>query len=289
MTCGILVVDKPAGLTSHDVVARVRRAQRTREVGHTGTLDPFATGVLVLALGEALKMAAHLTGQDKIYEAVVVLGRETDSLDHTGAITREGDVPPLGSVERPSPALLEALAGERARTAQVPPAVSAIHVDGERAHARVRRGESVDLPPRPVAVRSLELLEVGDRELRLRVHSAKGYYVRSLARDLAAALGTVGHLRALRRHRSGAFALDDARALDAPPLPLVDALRRVFPCVQLQDADRVQALRHGKRIAAEDLQVDDDVTFACFDADDVPVALVQRHEGRLIVQRGFRP
>ena len=282
---GILVVDKPAGLTSHDVVARVRRMQHTRDVGHTGTLDPFATGVMVLGLGEGLKLVAHLTEQDKIYEAEVVLGVQTDSLDGTGTKIAEAPVPLLGTLEDPAPALLAALDAERARTAQIPPAISAIHVDGVRAYERARRGESVDLPPRAVAVRALELLAVYNDRLRLRVHTGKGYYVRALARDLATAVGTVGHLSTLRRLQSGAFTLADARALDAPPLALPEVLRRLFPVVQVGEHEAI-ALGHGKRIAAP-AEIAVDTTVACM-REETPIALVRRQDEELIVLRGFR-
>lgn len=290
---GLLVVDKPEGLTSHDVVARARRAHKTREIGHTGTLDPFATGVLVLGVGEGLKLVAHLTEQDKIYEAVVGLGIETDSLDRTGATVKTAPVPELGTLEAPAPALLEALAAELARTTQVPPAASAIHIDGERAHERLRRGETVVMPERPVAVRALTLLGIdgsaaGATSLRIRVHSAKGYYVRAFARDLAERLGTAGHLRELRRIQSGAFGIEEAGAVDGALIELVPALRRLFPCVTLDDPEHAQALRHGKRLELGDLDAPARGTFIAFDAHGAPIALARVEDGRVVVQRGFR-
>lgn len=286
---GLLVVDKQPGMTSHDVVARARRVLKTREVGHTGTLDPFATGVLVLGVGEALKVAAHLTDQDKEYEALIALGAETDSLDLTGAVVRNAAVPPLGTTESPVATLLEALEAEAARTTQVPPAASAIHIDGERAHERLRRGETVVMPERPIAVRSLQLLAIEAPDLlRVRVHAAKGYYVRALARDLANRLGTAGHLRELRRLRSGVFTIDEAGPVEGSLVPLLTALRRLFPCVELADPDRVQAMRHGKRIEVADLDVPAHELFVALDATGAPIALARREADRIIVQRGFR-
>ncbi|RYE85734.1 MAG: tRNA pseudouridine(55) synthase TruB [Myxococcales bacterium] len=286
---GLLVVDKQPGMTSHDVVARARRVLRTREVGHTGTLDPFATGVLVLGVGEALKVAAHLTEQDKEYEAVIALGAETDSLDLTGAVIRTAPLPELGTTDAPSAGLREALVAEAARTSQVPPAASAIHIDGERAHERLRRGETLVMPERPVAVRSLQLLavEAPDR-LRVRVHAAKGYYVRALARDLADRLGTAGHLVELRRLRSGLFTIAEAGPVEGPLVSLNDALRRLFPSREIADPDRVQAMRHGKRIDVADLDLPADTTFVAFDATGAPIALARREADLIVVQRGFR-
>lgn len=284
---GLLVVDKQPGMTSHDVVARARRAHRTKHVGHTGTLDPFATGVLVLGFGEGLKIAAHLTEQDKEYEALIALGTETDSLDLTGVVIREAPVPELGSAAAPAQRLIAALAAEAARTAQVPPAASAIHIDGERAHERLRRGEIVVMPERPVAVRALELVAIESPSLlRVRVHAAKGYYVRALARDLAERLGTAGHLQELRRVRSGAFGIEEAGPVEGALVPLETALRRLFPCVHVADPDRATALRHGKRIPVLDLDVPASGVFVLFD--DRPLALATVASGLVVVQRGFR-
>lgn len=229
---GVLIVDKPAGPTSHDVVSRVRRALGTRAVGHAGTLDPMATGVLVVLVGEAAKLSAYLTADDKRYDATVRLGSETHTLDAEGEVTATAPVPPLtrAEVER---ALL-AFYGE---TQQVAPIVSAIKRDGEALHKRARRGEDVEAPVRTVTLHAAELLGVdvvapgasegvaesasdgadGRTEIRLRLHVGKGFYVRSLARDLGRALGTLGHLSALRRTASGALVVGPEA-----PLPTVD-------------------------------------------------------------------
>ena len=276
---GVLVLDKPRGPTSHDVVARMRRALRTRAVGHAGTLDPMATGVLVVAVGEATKLVPWLTAHDKAYEATIALGIETDTLDAMGRELRR--VPPgesllaalgvsegvgvgvgVGVGERVlerSP-LLQAFEAERARTLQTPPVFSAIREGGERAFDRARRGEAFELTARPVVVRALELLgcAADPPSLRVRLEVGKGYYVRSLARDLAQALGTVGHLTSLRRTRSGGFTLDEALPLDAPPetlraalQPLAKAAARALPAVHLTEAGARDA-GHGRSVAASD-------------------------------------
>ena len=249
---GVLVIDKPRGPTSHDVVARVRRALKTREVGHAGTLDPMATGVLVVAVGEATKLVPWLTAHEKAYRTTIRLGVATSSLDAEGTVVESVAVPD-DAFDR----LEEALAAERARSEQIPPAVSAIKIDGVAAHARVRRGETLELPPRAVAVHDLTVLGVRREahEIDLEIRCAKGYYVRSLARDLAERLGTVGHLTMLRRTASGPFGLDEAVALDAPDLaehllPLTRAAARTLGTVTLTDEGAIRA-GHGKKLFAE--------------------------------------
>ena len=261
---GVLVVDKPKGPTSHDVVAKLRRLLKTRQVGHCGTLDPMATGVLVVAFDEATKLVPYLTADDKEYITTIALGVETDSLDADGAETRRVPISDevraalsIANDSHDESVLTRAIAAEAARTEQVPPAVSAIKIDGERAHALARRGEAPDLPPRPVALRGIELLGVEVEPvplLRLRLDVAKGYYVRALARDLAAALGTVAHLTALRRIRSGAFFADDMISLDDAPgvveestLSLEDAAKRALPACVLDEAG-VRAAGFGQKI-----------------------------------------
>ncbi|MBX3231614.1 MAG: tRNA pseudouridine(55) synthase TruB [Labilithrix sp.] len=246
---GVLVVDKPRGPTSHDVVARVRKALKTRAVGHAGTLDPMATGVLVVAVGEGTKLVPWLTADDKTYAATIHLGTTTHSLDADGDVTASAPVP--DDLARRLPAALEA---ERARKEQVPPAVSAIRIGGERAHALARAGKlgEAALPPRPVEVRSLTLERIAGADVDVVVEVMKGYYVRSLARDLAAALGTVGHLTALRRIRSGAFTIEHAIALDdvGPEalIPLDRAAAIALPVTVLDD-DGVRAVSYGQRVA----------------------------------------
>ncbi len=205
----MLRVDKPRGPTSHDVVAAARRALGQREVGHAGTLDPMATGVLVLMLGEATKLSAHLSADDKAYEATVAFGAETDSLDADGEVVARA---PEGTAAPTRAAIERALAAMRGTLSQVPPVVSAIKVDGEAMHARVRRGEVVVPEAREVVLRDavVNSASADPAECSLSLTVSKGFYVRSLARDLALALGTRGHLTALRRTRSGAFTLEGA-------------------------------------------------------------------------------
>jgi tRNA pseudouridine55 synthase len=262
---GVLVVDKPPGRTSHDVVARLRRLLGTRRVGHAGTLDPMATGVLVALVGEGTKLAPYLTADDKSYLAVVAFGTATDTLDADGRPTVSAEVPPdllaeIAAVPAPVPRIAAALAAEAARREQVPPVYSAIHVDGERSYDRARAGEVVDLAPRSVAVRHLVLdgPSPGEARISLDLTVSKGYYVRSLARDLGEHLGVPAHLAALRRTRSGAFTLADAVPLDAGAERLKaailspgEAARRALPVGRLGE-EGVQRARQGKRLGAGD-------------------------------------
>lgn len=203
---GVLVVDKPNGPTSHDIVALARRALGTRAVGHTGTLDPMATGVLALVTGEATKLARYLSGQDKEYTATIALGVETDTLDAQGKATRTCEPPAELSREAVVSAAKSFIGSYRQR----PPDFSAIKRRGERMYRRARRNQEVETIEREVTVKELRVVETRKTEIDLIVLCSKGFYMRSLARDLAAALGTVGHLCALRRIRSGIFTLDGA-------------------------------------------------------------------------------
>src|SRR3954471_16302733 len=214
---GILLVDKPEGITSHGVVARARRAYGTRKVGHAGTLDPMATGLLLLGLGPSTRLLTYLVGLDKVYLATIRLGRATTTDD------REGE--PLGvqedAREIPAAAIAEGMAALTGRIEQVPSSVSAIKVDGKRSYARVRAGEDVALPARPVTVAEFTLLDrripedaEGALDLDVRGTCSSGTYTRALARDLGAALGVGGHLTALRRTAVGPFEVADATALD---------------------------------------------------------------------------
>jgi tRNA pseudouridine55 synthase len=201
---GVLVVDKPVGPTSHDVVATARRALRLRRVGHTGTLDPHASGVLPLVVGRATRLAQHLTATEKEYDAVVRFGVETDSYDKTGRIVREtGHVP---SRE----ALVAALARFRGAFEQMPPAFSAKNVGGERAYDLARKARAVTLDAAPVVAHDLELVGFDPPRARLRLVCSAGFYVRSLAHDLGAVVGTGAVLDGLVRRRSGQFRLEDA-------------------------------------------------------------------------------
>ena len=261
------MLDKPRGPTSHDVVAIVRRALKTREVGHAGTLDPMATGVLVLAIGEATKLVPYLTSAAKRYEARVLLGTGTDTLDALGKVVEEQEVDPelREALDRwpegASPRLVSALAAELARTSQDAPIFSAIQQNGERAYARARRGETVTIDARPVRVHELTVTAAAGTPsawIDVRVQADKGYYVRALGRDLALGLGTVGHLTALRRTDSGGFVDSDAVSLDAPReeieshlIPLATAARRALPSVSLTEAG-VRDARCGKLVRLQD-------------------------------------
>jgi tRNA pseudouridine55 synthase len=293
---GVLVLDKPEGPTSHDVVARVRRALRTREVGHAGTLDPFATGVLVVAVGEATKLVQYLTADDKHYEATIELGRATHTLDRTGETVDTSPVPPLTreTVER-------AITGFLGTRMQRAPAVSAIKVDGVPLHARVRRGEDVEAPERSVTLHGCELLGVTGDVLRVRMHSGKGYYVRAFARDLAVALGTVGHVKELRRTASGRFGLDVAVTLEALtepgtaerallPLPRACAC---LPGFTLDEKGELDA-RCGRRVslvnvaAQEGAVLGEGTRVVLFSAAGSPVAIAEKaDEEALRIVRGF--
>ncbi|HCB04774.1 MAG TPA: tRNA pseudouridine(55) synthase TruB [Nocardioides bacterium] len=237
---GLVVVDKPAGITSHDVVSRVRRLAGTRKVGHAGTLDPMATGVLVLGVDRATRLLGHLMLTEKAYDATIRLGVSTVTDD------AEGDVVSTASTAGLDEALVRATLAEfTGDLLQVPTAVSAIKVDGQRSYARVRAGEEVQLEPRPVTVHELVVHdvrrtdEVVDADVSLRCSS--GTYVRAIARDAGARLGVGGHLTALRRTAVGPYGLDVARTLDQladdfEMLPIADAARAAFPALDLDEA-----------------------------------------------------
>lgn len=268
---GILLVDKAEGWTSHDVVAKARRALGTRKVGHAGTLDPMATGLLMLGAGPATRLLTHLVGLDKTYEATIRLGVSTVSDDREGDILDIADASAVRALERDPAALRAAVSGLTGPIEQAPSAVSAIKVDGKRAYDRVRAGEQVELKKRPVTVHSFEIeeprlvaavglsggeLPVEVIDVDVTVSCSSGTYVRALARDLGEALGVGGHLIALRRTEVGPFSVSDAvpnaRLADAA-IP-ADALlapalvaSRLFPVLALDDAQEVD-LGHGKRL-----------------------------------------
>ena len=258
---GLVICDKPAGWTSHQVVGRLRRLLGTRKVGHAGTLDPMATGVLVVGVNRATRLLGLLALDDKTYAATIRLGLSTVTDDAEGEVTTAPGATGLGSA-----AIDAAVAGLTGDIVQVPSAVSAIKVGGVRSYARVRAGEEVALVGRPVRVGRFEVAErrdtaVGDLpvvDLDVVVECSTGTYIRALARDLGASLGTGGHLTALRRLRSGPFAIADAETLgDEPPrlLPLADAVRRCFAVLTL-DEPTAQAVRYGRRLPGLDLPAD---------------------------------
>ena len=247
-----MVVDKPPGLTSHDVVGRYRRIFGTRKVGHAGTLDPMATGVLVVGIERATKILGLLTATDKSYAATVRLGQTTSTED------AEGDVLQTVSAAQISDADIEAaVAALRGEISQTPSAVSAIKVGGKRAYQLVREGEAVELAARPVRIDRFEVLGVrrnhGFVDVDVEVDCSSGTYIRALARDVGAALKVGGHLTALRRTRVGRFGLDEARTLDAlaenPRLSytLDEACLLAFPRRDLT-ADEAESARHGRAL-----------------------------------------
>lgn len=249
---GLIVVDKPGGMTSHDVVARVRRLAGTRRVGHAGTLDPMATGILILGVERATKLLGHLALRDKAYDATIRLGVSTITDDAEGDVIDTAD--PSALTEDDVRAAVRALTGD---LLQVPSSVSAIKVDGKRSYARVRAGEAVDLPPRPVRVEAFDVLALrpeGDSlDLDVHVECTTGTYVRALARDLGVALEVGGHLTALRRTRVGVFDLAEARTLDQlgeefAMTSLDDAVARCFPRRDLTPTEAVD-VSHGRPLA----------------------------------------
>lgn len=283
---GILVVDKPAGWTSHDVVARVRRLAETRKVGHAGTLDPMATGVLVLGLGPSTRLLTYIVGTDKEYLATIRLGASTTTDDAEGETLGWA---PAERVRLITPQrLADAVTHLTGEIEQVPSSVSAVKVDGKRAYAKVRAGEQVELKPRRVTVSAFDVLEtreasVGDAvalDVDVRVVCSSGTYVRALARDLGVALLTGGHLTALRRTRVGPFVEEDALPLAdlhvaSALLPPGEAASGLFPVLSLSD-EQATDLGHGKKIAVAG---PDAATAAAIAPDGRLVGLVSVNDG----------
>ncbi|MDR0966811.1 MAG: tRNA pseudouridine(55) synthase TruB [Myxococcales bacterium] len=283
---GLLVLDKPEGLTSFDLVARARRRFGTRRIGHTGTLDPMATGVLPLCIGEATRIAQFLSCDDKVYEATVALGASTDTQDRMGRVMARAPVPCLtrGDVE----AALDRFRGD---IEQVPPMFSAIRVNGERLYDMARRGESVARAARRVTIQSLELLSFEGEHLALRVACSKGTYIRTLAHDLGERLGCHAHLTALRRLRAGRFGLGEAITLDElMSLPDEALQARLIserhalsdlPEVLLGELDAWRVL-NGQKLSVSELPAID--SFCSSDSNDGrrPLRLTSRESGQLL-------
>ncbi|MEI7058271.1 tRNA pseudouridine(55) synthase TruB [Nocardioides sp. CCNWLW239] len=248
---GLVIVDKPAGVTSHDVVARVRRLAGTRKVGHAGTLDPMATGVLVLGIERATRLLGHLMLTEKSYDATVRLGQSTTTDDAEGELVAAVAAGGLAAEDVRS--AFDAQVGD---ILQVPTAVSAIKVDGKRAYQRVRDGEQVELKARPVTVHELTVGEIrseGDLvDVDISVRCSSGTYIRAIARDVGEALGVGGHLTMLRRTAVGPYGLDVAKTLDEladefATLPLADAARAAFTPYDLS-AEQAQDVRFGRKL-----------------------------------------
>jgi tRNA pseudouridine55 synthase len=250
---GVIVVDKPAGVTSHDVVHIVRRACGGLRVGHTGTLDPFATGVLAVVLGRATRLAQFYSGADKEYLADIRLGSATDTYDATGTVTFTASVP----YTTPAHTDIErVLADRRGAQEQMPPPFSAKMSGGVRAYTRARQGLPVDLRPSSVIAHALDGIVIDGDTVRVHVHCSAGYYVRSLAHEVGRALGVGGHLVALRRVRSGPFGLHGAQSLEDiirhPEVSLghlqpLDTLLPEIPAVHLTTAGAVR-IAHGQTV-----------------------------------------
>lgn len=279
---GLVVVDKQSGMTSHDVVARVRRLARVRRVGHGGTLDPMATGVLVLGVGRATRLLTYVTGAEKGYTATIRLGQATVTDDAEGEVA--ASQPADGVTDDDIRAGLAALTGE---IEQIPSAVSAVKVEGRRAYRRVRAGEDVDLPARRVTVSRLEIRGV-DRnrpdvvDVDVELACSSGTYVRAVARDLGAALEVGGHLTALRRTAVGGFTLAEAvslpeleqRAPEVVTLSLAQAARRALPPREV-DREAARVLGHGGRLPAAGITG----PYAVFAPDGTVVAIVSERGG----------
>ncbi|WP_104163295.1 tRNA pseudouridine(55) synthase TruB [Cryobacterium sp. N22] len=255
-TSGLVLIDKPQGWTSHDAVARTRRLANTRKVGHAGTLDPMATGLLILGINSSTRLLTYVVGLDKEYLATIRLGAATTTDDAEGEELTRAPADVVGALaETAVTDGIRALTGD---ISQRPSAVSAIKVDGKRAYARVRAGEDVELPARPVTVSEFELLSStpveGFLDLEVRVVCSSGTYIRALARDLGAGLGVGGHLTSLRRTRIGPFGIDAADPLDQLDVARAligpaDAASRLFGRLDLSEQQAID-LGHGKRIDA---------------------------------------
>lgn len=258
---GLVVVDKPAGMSSHDVVSRLRRIFGTRKVGHAGTLDPMATGVLVMGVERGTKFLAHMVAATKAYDATVYLGASTSTDDAEGEVLQVATHEAMQAVS--ASAIEEAVDALRGEILQRPAAVSAIKIDGKRAYQRVRDGEAVEIPARPVTIHRFDINAIRQVEEHLEidvsVECSSGTYIRSLARDLGEALGVGGHLIALRRTAVGNFLLDDAHTLETLSvhprlsLSLDEALPRCYPVLAVDD-DEAASLAMGKWLAPRGLR-----------------------------------
>ncbi|MFJ8436909.1 tRNA pseudouridine(55) synthase TruB [Kitasatospora sp. NPDC094019] len=291
---GLVIVDKPEGITSHGVVAKLRWLAGTRKVGHAGTLDPMATGVLVIGVERATRLLGHLMLTAKTYEATVRLGQTTVTDDREGEVT--SSTPADGVTGEAVAAGVAALTGE---IMQVPSKVSAIKIDGKRSYARVREGEDFELAARPTTVHSFTVHERREAvaedgtpvvDLDVTVECSSGTYIRALARDLGAGLGVGGHLTALRRTRVGPYGVESARTLEQleesvtgdaatglEVLPIAAAAAAAFPRWDL-DADQAKQLSHGARLKAPGMGVDGPI--AVFGPDGTFLALVEEKAGQ---------
>jgi tRNA pseudouridine55 synthase len=275
-------VDKPAGMTSHDVVARIRRLAKTRRVGHGGTLDPMATGVLIIGVNKATRLLTYVIGSRKSYTATIRLGQSTITDDAEGEVTATAS-----AAHVTDEAIRDGLDRQRGEIDQVPSAVSAIKINGERAYKRVRDGESVEIPARRVTVFALEVLDIRRSgevvDVDIDVTCSSGTYIRAIARDLGTTLGVGGHLTALRRTAVGEMTLAEAltleqleeRAPDVVGLPMSEAARQAFP-QRTATADEAKVLSHGGPLTAVGI----DGPYAVFDPAGEVLAIVSEKAGR---------
>jgi tRNA pseudouridine55 synthase len=281
---GLIVVDKPGGMTSHDVVARVRRLAKTRRVGHGGTLDPMATGVLIIGVNRATRLLTYVIGSPKTYRATIRLGQTTVTDDAEGEVTGTATVAGIGD-----DAIRAGLAAQTGEIDQVPSAVSAIKINGQRAYKRVRDGEAVELPARRVTVYRLDVLDIRRPagrdvvDVDVEVTCSSGTYIRAIARDLGRAVGAGGHLTALRRTAVGGFTLAEAatveqlaeRAPDVVGLPMAEAARRVFRR-RTATAEEARVLSHGGPLEPVGMEG----PYAVFDQAGDVLAIVREGGGR---------
>ncbi|MFI7600688.1 tRNA pseudouridine(55) synthase TruB [Actinoplanes sp. NPDC049681] len=288
---GLIVVDKPAGMTSHDVVARIRRLAKTRRVGHGGTLDPMATGVLVIGVNRATRLLTYVIGSQKSYRATIRLGQSTVTDDAEGDVTATADTDGVTD-----DGIRAGLAAQTGEIDQVPSAVSAIKVNGERAYKRVRDGEAVELAARRVTVHRLDVLDIrrpGDAvDVDVDVTCSSGTYIRAIARDLGHGLGVGGHLTALRRTAVGGMTLAEAatldqleeRAPDVVSLPMAEAARRAFPQREATP-EEARVLGHGGPLEPVGIEG----PYAVFAPDGEVLAVVSERGGKARAEIVLRP
>ncbi|WP_271395232.1 tRNA pseudouridine(55) synthase TruB [Neomicrococcus lactis] len=285
---GLVIVDKPQGFTSHDVVGKMRRLAQTRKVGHAGTLDPMATGVLIVGLNKATRLLTYIVGASKVYEATIRLGESTVTDDAEGDITQSRIAAAVTreDIDRE----IAKLTGD---ILQVPSSVSAIKINGERAYKRVRSGEEVEIPARPVTIHRFEVHDVRREragkivDVDVTVECSSGTYIRALARDLGAALDVGGHLTALRRTSVGPYDISGARTLEqlaehVDYLPLADAARTLFPNRELTEEETTE-LSFGRRIPRNE----SDETTAAFSPDGELVALLKNKGSKAVPEIVF--
>ncbi len=273
----MLIVDKPAGLSSFQALSPVKRYFNTKKIGHTGTLDPFATGVMVVLVGKATRLAPWLSGMPKKYIAEIEFGVETDTLDPEGTVTETLPVPPIDSILSQTSTFL-------GKITQVPPRYSAINLQGERAYKKARRGEEIDLPSRMVEITSLELVPVSGTRVTMTVECSSGTYIRSLARDIAHSAGTVAHLTVLRRVSVGPFSETSAIPVDRPDQfalisPEEIILRLPGMTVSPIDESFARYVLNGKPLSDAMIGIETDGTVALLEDGSKIAAIVERRDG----------